>query len=66
MKQQPRAETVEEFKLRIAGIMRAKPEQIPAAKRLRRLKRRPTRKQNDEPPASDGQWRAAILRLHQP
>jgi hypothetical protein len=39
MNEQRRVETVEEFKLRIAGIIRAKPEQIPAAKRLRRLKR---------------------------
>ena len=38
MQQQPPVETVEEFKLRIAAIIRAKPEQIPAAKRLRRLK----------------------------
>jgi hypothetical protein len=29
MKQQLRVETVEEFKLRIAGIIRAKPEHIP-------------------------------------
>jgi hypothetical protein len=39
MQQQRPVETVEEFKLRIAAIIRAKPEQIPAAKRLRRLKR---------------------------
>ena len=50
MQQQRPVETVEEFKLRIAAIIRAKPAQIPAAKRLRRLKRRPTRKQNGEPP----------------
>ena len=30
MDQQPRVETVEEFKLRIAAIIRAKPGQIPA------------------------------------
>jgi hypothetical protein len=29
---QPRVETVEEFKLRIAAIRRAKPEQIPGAR----------------------------------
>jgi hypothetical protein len=37
--QHRRVETVEKFKLRIAAIIQAKPEQIPAAKRLRRLKR---------------------------
>ena len=39
MQQQRPVETVEEFKLRVAVIILAKPEQIPAAKRLRRLKR---------------------------
>jgi hypothetical protein len=38
MRQQRPVETVEEFKLRIVAIIRTKPEQIPAAKRLRRLK----------------------------
>jgi len=39
MQQQRPVETVEEFKLRVAVIILAKPEQIPAAKRLPRLKR---------------------------
>jgi len=39
MRQQRPVETVEEFKLRVAVIIWAKPEQIHAAKRLRRLKR---------------------------
>jgi len=44
MNEQRRAETVEEFKLRIAAIMRAKPEHIPGAPRphpllIRRTKR---------------------------
>jgi hypothetical protein len=46
MKQQPRIETVEEFKLRIAAIIGAKPEHIPGAPRptplLVRRKKRPT------------------------
>jgi hypothetical protein len=33
MDKQPRVETVDEFKLRIAAIIRAKPEQIPGAPR---------------------------------
>jgi len=33
MKQQPRVETVEEFKLRIAAIISGKPEQITGAPR---------------------------------
>jgi hypothetical protein len=33
MKQQPRVETVEDFKLRIAAIIRGKPEHIPGAPR---------------------------------
>ena len=33
MDQQPRVETVEEFKLRIAAMIRGKPEHIPAAPR---------------------------------
>jgi hypothetical protein len=33
MKQQPRVETVEDFKLRIAAIIRGKPEQITGAPR---------------------------------
>jgi len=32
MNKQRRVETVEDFKLRIAAIIRAKPEQIPAAR----------------------------------
>jgi hypothetical protein len=43
MKQQPRVETVEDFKLRIAAIIRAKPEQIPAPPQ-RPLKRPPNLK----------------------
>ena len=39
MQQQRTVETVEEFKRRVAVIILAKPEQIPAAKGLRRLKR---------------------------
>jgi hypothetical protein len=39
MSEQRRVETVEEFKLRIAAIIRAKPEQIPAPDRPRTLKR---------------------------
>ena len=33
MDKQPRVETVDEFKLRIAAIIRAKPEHIPGAPR---------------------------------
>ena len=33
MDQQPRVETVEEFKLRIAAMIRGKPEHIPGAPR---------------------------------
>jgi len=39
-----RVETVEEFKLRIAAIIRSKPEQIPAPPRPRRMKRATNRK----------------------
>src|SRR5947207_7996136 len=46
MKQQRPVETVEEFKLRIAAIIRAKPEQIPGPPRP--LKRATNRKQNVE------------------
>jgi hypothetical protein len=46
MKEQPRVETVEEFKLRIAAIIGDKPEHIPGAPRphplLVRRKKRPT------------------------
>jgi hypothetical protein len=48
MKEQPRVETVEEFKLRIASIINAKPEEIPAPRRtnplLVRPKKRPKRR----------------------
>jgi hypothetical protein len=37
MNEQRRVETVEEFKLRIAAIIRAKPEQIPVISECRRL-----------------------------
>ena len=45
MKQERPVETVEDFKLRIAAILHAKPEQIPSPPRLHRLKRATTRKQ---------------------
>jgi hypothetical protein len=44
MKQQRPVETVEEFKLRIAAIIRAKPEQIPTPQRSRPLERATNRK----------------------
>jgi hypothetical protein len=49
MSEQPRVETVEEFKLRIAAIIRGKPEQITGAPRpdpllVRRKKRATSRK----------------------
>ena len=49
MEQQRRVETVEEFKLRIAAIIRSKPEHIPGAPRpnpllVRRKKREKSRK----------------------
>jgi hypothetical protein len=49
MKQQPRVETVEEFKLRIAVMIRTKPEHIPGAPRpnpllVRHKKRAKSRK----------------------
>ncbi len=57
MKEQCRVETVEEFKLRIAAIIRAKPEEIPSPRRpdrilVRRNKRATHRKANVEQPAS--------------
>ena len=49
MDQQPRVETVEEFKLRIAAILRGKPENVPGAPRpnpllVRQKKRAKSRK----------------------
>jgi hypothetical protein len=44
MNRQPQVETVEDFKLRIAAIIRAKPEQIPSSPRRPALKRATSRK----------------------
>jgi hypothetical protein len=44
MEHPPRVETVEEFKLRIAAIIRAKPEQIPSPPRPHPLERATSRK----------------------
>jgi len=41
MNERRRVETVEEFKLRIAAIIRAKPEEIPAPRRINPLLVRP-------------------------
>jgi hypothetical protein len=54
--QQRRAETVEEFNLRIAAIIPAKPEQVPAPKRPRPLKRAITPK----PKRRTTRWNWAI------
>ena len=53
MKQQRPVETVEEFKLPIAAIIRAKPEQIPVAPRRQPMKRTTDRKTNVAGAASD-------------
>src|SRR5262245_46537701 len=47
--EQRRVETVEEFKLRIATIICAKPEEIPAPLRHQHVKRPTAGKQNVEP-----------------
>jgi hypothetical protein len=47
MEQQPRVETVEEFKLRIAAIIGAKPEQISGAPRPDPMLVRPTKRANN-------------------
>jgi len=52
MNQQRPVETVEEFKLRIAAILRAKPEQISAPPRPHRLKRATNRKPKRQDPVS--------------
>jgi hypothetical protein len=47
-KQQRPVETIEKFKLRIAAIMRVKPEQIPTLSRPQPIKRATNRKANVE------------------
>ena len=44
MNEQRPVETIEDFKLRIAAIIRAKPEQIPTPKRPHSIKRSTNRK----------------------
>jgi len=44
MDQQPRVGTVEEFKLRIAAMIRGKPEHIPGAPRPNPLSARPKKR----------------------
>ena len=44
MDQQPRVETVEDFKLRIAALIRSKPEHIPGAPRPNPLLVRPKKR----------------------